>query len=178
VLHLDYFDAVYRASADGQWLYPDVKALYGDVHPHDPLALEGSRELADHLGERIRAAGETTVYAPLTAGRHVDHQVVHAAARRLMEQGYRLAFYEDYPYAQQPEVVKAALASVGGERWSAEIRGLDPLDLAAKVSAVGYYHTQMSVLFGGAEGMPSPIWTFAATRSPDAALAERIWWPG
>jgi hypothetical protein len=54
---------------------------------------------------------------------------------------------------------------------------LDAADVAAKVSALGYYRSQMAVLFGGGEAMPSRVWAFAASRVPAAGLVERIWWP-
>jgi LmbE family N-acetylglucosaminyl deacetylase len=117
------------------------------------------------------------VYAPLGAGHHVDHQIVHMAAQRLQARGYRLAFYEDYPYGERVGAVEAVLASGGLGHWRTETLSLDVQDLTAKVSALAYYRTQMSILFGGAEQMPGRVWAFAATRAPDAKLAERIWWP-
>ena len=61
--------------------------------------------------------------------------------------------------------------------WQSEVIPLDAADLAAKVSAVGYYRTQMGVLFGGADAMPSRLWVSAASRSPESGLSEPIWWP-
>jgi LmbE family N-acetylglucosaminyl deacetylase len=177
VCHLDYLDAVYRADASGQWLYTDLDTLLGSVHPRDPLALRGGMPLADHLAALIPADAEAVVYAPLGVGRHVDHQIVHRAARLLGARGYRLAFYEDYPYAERPGAVEAALVAAAAQGWSAETRAVDPPDLAAKVSAVGYYRSQLSVLFGGAELMPSRVWAFAAGRPEPDCLGERIWWP-
>jgi hypothetical protein len=55
---------------------------------------------------------------------------------------------------------------------------LTPENVAAKVSALGYYRSQLATLFDGAEAMPNQVWSFAATRSAQACLAERIWWPG
>jgi LmbE family N-acetylglucosaminyl deacetylase len=176
--HLDYLDAVYRAGPDGQWLYMEEDALFGTVHAQDPLAPERGMLLADHLVELIPADTHTAVYAPLGAGRHVDHQVVHVAARLLGDKGYQVGCYEDYPYSEWPGAVDAALAVAGAGHWSLETRPVDPSDLAAKVSAVAYYRSQMSILFGGAEAMPSRVWAFAAARPSPGCLAERIWWPG
>jgi hypothetical protein len=117
-----------------------------------------------------------TLHAPLGVGRHVDHQIVHLAARQLLAQGYRLAFYEDYPYAEEPASTESALAANGAGNWRLETIPLDAADLVAKVSALGYYRSQMSILFGSAEKMSSRVWAFAANRSPEAGLAERIWW--
>jgi hypothetical protein len=99
------------------------------------------------------------------------------AAQRLQVRGYQLAFYEDYPYGERAGAVEAALASGGPGHWRPETLSLDVQDLTAKVSALAYYRTQMSILFGGAEQMPGRVWAFAVTRAPDAKLAERIWWP-
>jgi hypothetical protein len=91
--------------------------------------------------------------------------------------GYQAAFYEDYPYAERPGATQAAVAAAGAETWRVEAIPLSPEDLGAKVSALGYYRTQMAVLFHGAEAMPNRVWTFAASRSPQVPLAERLWWP-
>ncbi len=181
--YLDVWDAVYRSDPDGGWMYVDLATLLGEPHPGDPLALDGARGLADRFVSILSLAGITSlgnqvvVYAPLGVGRHVDHQIVHASARQLLQVGYRVAFYEDYPYAERPGAVESTLAVAGAESWLLETISLDPANLAAKVLALGYYQTQMAVLFGGAEAMPNRVWTFAATRSPEARLAERIWWP-
>jgi LmbE family N-acetylglucosaminyl deacetylase len=176
-LYLDHLDAVYRTDGSGQWMYADQETLLGEVHPGDPVALDGAQRLADRLASLIPLQDQTVVYAPLGVGRHIDHQITHAAAQDLFTRGYRLAFYEDYPYAERPAALEAELAVIRAEGWHTEIIPLNTADLAAKVTALGYYRTQMSILFGGAEAMPSRVWTFAATRSSGTALAERVWWP-
>jgi LmbE family N-acetylglucosaminyl deacetylase len=175
--HLDFLDAVYRVGVEGEWLYAGEEAIFGEVQPADPLMINGAQVLVDCLVDLIPHEDRRVVYAPLGAGHHVDHQVVHVAARRLVDKRYRLAFYEDYPYAQRPDVVAAALAAAGGENWPVEVRSLAPSDLMAKVSALAYYRTQMAILFGGAEAMPSRLWACAAACSPQDCLAERIFWP-
>jgi hypothetical protein len=173
--HLDLLDAVYRAGPDGDWPYVDLVTLFGSVHPEDAMTSANlARQLTAHLG----AAGEVTVYAPLAVGHHVDHQIVHAAAREHLSGHYRLAFYEDYPYAETPGATESARRAVGGDTWAVQVIRLDPEDVAAKVSALGYYRTQLPVLFGGAEAMASRIWTFASRCCPEAGLAERIRWYG
>jgi hypothetical protein len=103
--------------------------------------------------------------------------VVHLAARDLLAMGYRLAFYEDYPYAETTGAVEGALEASPLRGWQRRAVALEAVDLAAKVAALAYYRSQMRILFGGAEAMPSRVWAFAAGRPPDAALAECTWWP-
>jgi LmbE family N-acetylglucosaminyl deacetylase len=175
--YLDYLDAIYRTDPDGEWLYTTEDSLWNEVHPADPLARTGGEEMVEHLSSLIPQAGKAVVYAPLGIGNHIDHQIVHAAARRLLARRHRLAFYEDYPYAEQPDALEEALVAAGVKAWRAETIPLDTADLSAKEIALGHYGSQMSVLFGGAEAMPDRVWSFAASRSPEGGLAERIWWP-
>ncbi len=175
--HLGYLDAVYRTDEEGRWLYTDLETLLGPVHPADPLLRDGANGLANLLAGLLPRNGHTVVYAPLGVGGHVDHRIVHAAARQLLARGQALAFYEDFPYAERAGALEAALAAAGAEAWRPEAVPLTAADLSAKVEALGYYRSQMAVLFGGAEAMPSRVWAFAATCSQGAGLAERIWWP-
>jgi LmbE family N-acetylglucosaminyl deacetylase len=175
--HLEYRDAVYRTAADGQWLYDLEDRLWQGVHPADPVGRDGAEALARRLAIMIPPAGQTVIYAPLGLGNHVDHQILRAAARQLMAQGHRLAFYEDYPYAEQAGALEAALAAAGGEEWRAEVIQLDARDLIAKIAAVAYYRSQLCILFDGAETMPGRLWSCAASCSGGEGLAERIWWP-
>ncbi|MBN1136578.1 MAG: PIG-L family deacetylase [Anaerolineae bacterium] len=174
--HAGYLDAVYRADASGRWLYTDLETLLGQVQPGDPMVLAQTDLIAQVLGF-ARHAVDPVIYAPLAVGRHVDHQIVHAAARQLASRGCRVAFYEDYPYADQPGASEAALTASGAKDWRLEVIHLSPADVAAQVSAVDYYRSQLGILFRGAEAMPSRVWGFAASRSLEAGLAERIWWP-
>ena len=178
-LYLDYLDAVYRTDASGQSIYTDLATLMGEIHPADPTIQDGAEGLAGRLAGLVSARDQAMLYAPLGVGHHVDHQVVHEAARWLLARGYRLAFYEDYPYAEQPDAVEAALASARAEGWRAEVIALDPADVTAKVSALGYYRSQLPILFGGVEAMPNRVWTFAADEpsQSETGLAERLWWP-
>lgn len=174
---LDHMDAIYRPAPDGEWLYPDVGAIFGEVHPADPMNVEGARGLVEQVIGLLHSPEEARIYAPLAVGYHVDHQITRTAAQALLEAGYRVGFYEDYPYAEAPGALEAALSLAGAGGWRMETTTLSPENVAAKVSALGYYRSQVAILFDGAEAMPNRVWSFAATRSPQACLAERIWWP-
>jgi LmbE family N-acetylglucosaminyl deacetylase len=173
--HLDLIDAVYRAVPGRHWPYTDLTTLFGNADPEDPVT---PAHLAEQISALLAAESKVTLYAPLAVGHHVDHQIVHRAARDHLAGQYRLAFYEDYPYAEAGGATESARRAAGGDGWALQAVPLDPEDVEAKVSALGYYRTQLPVLFGGAEAMPSRIWTFAASCCPEAGLAERIWWYG
>lgn len=171
--HLEYLDAVYRAAPGGPWPYDGREALFAPPHPDDPVS---PAALARALAERLPLEGDLVLYAPLAVGRHVDHQVVHQAAGHLMAMGYRVGFYEDYPYAEAPDALEEALAQSPFQGWQRRVVALEAADIAAKVDALAYYRSQMWILFGGAEAMPSRVWAFAAGRCPEAPLAECTWW--
>lgn len=175
ILHLDYLDAPFRLGSGGQWIYVDLETLMGTVHPADPLARDGIETMAARFAGLIPLHDQQVLYAPLGVGHHVDHQIVHTLAHRLAEQGYRVAFYEDYPYAEKPGAVESALAVSGARDWRVEAIPLSAANLTAKVRALAYYRTQLAGLFGSAEAMPSRVWAFAASGSPGCGLAERIW---
>jgi LmbE family N-acetylglucosaminyl deacetylase len=104
-----------------------------------------------------------TLYAPLTVGNHVDHQLTFAAARILAGQGWQVRFYEDYPYVEREEgALEAALAARGIAHWQPVAVPLDEDDLAAKIEAIACYRSQVDVLFGGAKAMPGRIRAYAA----------------
>jgi len=48
--HAGYLDAVYRADADGRWLYTDLETLIGQVQPGDPLASAQADLITQVLG--------------------------------------------------------------------------------------------------------------------------------
>ena len=175
--HLDYLDAVYRTAPDGGWLYDGEEKLWGEFQPADALAQDSGQGVADRLAALFAPPESHLFYAPLAVGRHVDHQIVRLAAQRLLSQGYRVAFYEDYPYSEDGAAVQAAVQMAGAEPWRPELVALTAADLRAKVEAIGYYRSQMAVLFGGAQAMPNRVWAFAASRTTDGCLAERLWWP-
>lgn len=177
-LHLPFLDAIYRSAPPGQgetpvaWLYDGLASLMDAPHPADPVT---PMALAEAVAGCLDPGEAPLVYAPLAIGGHVDHRLVHAAARLLAGEGRCLAFYEDYPYAEKAGAVDAAVAATGWQNLTLEIVALEPEDVAAKVAALAYYRSQLAVLFGETEAMPSRVWSFAATRSAGARLAERIW---
>jgi LmbE family N-acetylglucosaminyl deacetylase len=171
-VRLNYPDCIYRGKARSEepvWYYASEGALFGPVHPsEDRLPVE----LAAVLSELIPHGEGVTLYAPLTVGNHVDHQLTFATALILRAQGWDLRFYEDYPYVEAGDALARALAARGAEHWQWTLMTLDEHDVAAKVEAIACYETQLGVLFGGVERMSDRV-RGHVTR----VGGERLWEP-
>jgi LmbE family N-acetylglucosaminyl deacetylase len=152
-LRLKFADCIYRGEKKpGTWFYTSNDDLFGAVKADDlPLVAE----ITEAVMELIPNDGAVTLYAPLAVGHHVDHQLVNMAGRQLQLNGYRLAFYADYPYADPFFEGRYApgLAETLAAYQNADLHpALHPLiaaDLAAKVAAVQAYGSQMGILFDG-----------------------------
>lgn len=171
--HLSYLDCIYRQHpVTGEFLYQSDEDILAEVHPADFLLVA---ELQETLQGLVGTAGQTTIYSPLTAGRHVDHQIVVAAALALQAVGHRVAFYEDYPYAEMPAALEAAMRRVGRENWRREFIPLYPGDLAAKATAVLCYRSQLSTFFDNDAQVAQRLYAYAITPVPHQGPCERIW---
>lgn len=171
-VRINYRDCIYRGREHGdppEWYYASEEALFGPVHPAE-AGLPG--DLANALSELIPPGEDTTLYAPLTIGNHVDHQLAFAAALILRAQGRCLGFYEDYPYVETEGALLAALAARGAEDWRPVVTPLDEDNLTAKIEAIACYDSQLGVLFGGAETMPDRVRGYVFRVG-----GERLWEP-
>lgn len=96
--------------------------------------------LVDEIRAELQArvdAGCRRIVAPLGVGRHVDHQVAHAACRGL--HGADVRFYEDTPYVLTPYQLPRRLArldaAVDGPRDPTLSRGSVRAELGAAADA-------------------------------------------
>ncbi len=155
LVHWPYTDCIYRQAPDGRFLYADDASLWREIDPteHNLIA-----ELAARLGALPLAQGDA-IFTPLGVGRHVDHQIVRRAAEC---SGRALTFYQDFPYAEKSEAVKAALAK--GE-WQAESVMLSEKALETKIAAIVCYRSQISTFWAGTAEMATAV----------RAFAERYW---
>jgi LmbE family N-acetylglucosaminyl deacetylase len=169
-LRLSYPDCIYRGREhEGEWYYASEQAIFGEVH-----SAEGQlpAELATTLTTYIPPDEGVTLYAPLTVGNHVDHQLTFAAALILREQDWQVRFYEDYPYVETEGALAAALAARGAEHWQSAVTPLDDDDIAAKIRAITCYESQLGVLFDAAEAIPGRVRSYV-----DLVGGERLWLP-
>lgn len=160
-LHMEAPDCIYRLDpATGAPFYVSDTDIFGDVHPAET-------ELAMQLAVQFRSLpSAASIYAPLTVGHHVDHLLVRAAAERVWLGG--VAYYEDYPYVQQPE----KLARVLGEdaSWRAKVIPVSDAAMAAKFDAIWAFRSQLSTFFGSREDMEEQVGGYTRKLG-----GERIW---
>jgi LmbE family N-acetylglucosaminyl deacetylase len=182
---LTLLDCIYRGKpAAGVWYYNSDSDLFGDIHPDD---LSLTDQIAQAVAKLTPDPNSPLIYAPLTVGHHVDHQLAHTAAWKLYDQGYRLVFYEDYPYvdpnypftrhgAGNKYDLAAALATPRPAKLKPELRYLSEENLQAKIDSIQAYATQLNILFGGAAAMERYVREYALHVGA-GRLAERVWLP-
>ena len=170
IQYLHYLDCIYRRH-DGQVLYDSVKAIFGEVAPVEQGIVP---QLAADLSGICAYHPTATVYAPVGVGHHVDHQLTRAAALHLIEGGYDVCFYEEYPYVEMEGAVETALSELSGWDWRPYTR---EIEVEGKIQAIAGYVTEMDILFGGEEAMAQRVRAYAARVSQGKGYAERFWVP-
>jgi LmbE family N-acetylglucosaminyl deacetylase len=147
-------------------LYFTRDSIFGDVARVEvSLAEEISWTL-----KRLRVPRDATVYLPLTAGHHVDHQIVRAAGEQWA--GPRqVIYYEEYPYAEKP---KEVMRAVGGDTLQAQLIELDEAALFSKVQAIACYRSQISTFFKDEAEMEARVRAYAEVIG-NGQPAERLW---
>lgn len=161
-LHWSVPDCIYRCEPQSkQPLYVSDADIFGEIHPAEV-------SLIDQLVEYMRQLPpHDRLYAPLTLGHHVDHQLTRLAAERAF--GPRLWYYEDYPYAQK----LGALARVippDSPDWHSEAFALTAEGLRAKVQAILAFRSQLSTFFSDRADLEQQVRSYAALVG-----GERVW---
>ncbi|MCU0511323.1 MAG: PIG-L family deacetylase [Anaerolineae bacterium] len=182
-------DAIYRLSPARVPLYPAAAALFATVQPDDPaLRLLIAKIPNCHtLWQRIlfddvtgamsfeQNAAPPTVYAPLAAGQHVDHQIVRdwalVIARAHPE--IHLRFYEDYPYIREPAALHQALAAFP-HRLTAHTVHLTDEAVQAKMQGIAAYRSQFSSFWQDEADLRQDLLS-VLRRTGDGIPAERLY---
>jgi LmbE family N-acetylglucosaminyl deacetylase len=168
LIHLPFADAVYRCDENGQPLYASEEAIFGEVR---------DEELIDRVAEavtvRVQRVFNARLVVPLTAGRHVDHVITREAAERLNAE---LIYYEDYPYAEQPERMTHvwARADDAEAEWVSESIGLSEDALRAKIEAFLLHRSQISTFYRDDEEVRKQMRAYAEFVG-QRSIAERYW---
>ena len=155
--HLGVPEAIYVRGPGDEPLYAEIDDLFVPARADDTR------------GEEIQASLATlpasdTLLVPLAVGGHVDHRLTRSAAEAL---GRPLVYYEDYPYAEDDEAVRAAL---GNGPWHSEVVEISSRAAVAKRLAAAAYVSQVEPLFKGRWRMKRNLARFAQRRG-----GERIW---
>jgi len=157
-------DAIYRRPD----VYNTRVALFGTPAPDDAL-LYSTRQLIAALHNR---APRATFYAPLGVGNHVDHQIVHAAARD--GAGAVMAFYEDFPYMLWAGAFEQRMQALG-QQFVASTIDIDTT-LARKIGAISAYASQLGSLFEQPDAMAQIVSDYAESLRPESGTyGERVW---
>jgi hypothetical protein len=133
---------------------------------------EGEVNSIRRLLDAIRP-GRALLIAPLALGGHVDHVVVHRAACAAALDGWRVAFYEDAPYAFDlrleniQRVADEASAQLGC-RFEPCILPCEHAG-CSKEEAIGVYKSQLG---------PTTVFRVLGHSRRLGGVAERIWCAG
>jgi LmbE family N-acetylglucosaminyl deacetylase len=171
---LPFRDAIYRGD-----YYLSDDDLFGSPATAEeslPSAVAASLDLA-------RSPDVTTrIYAPLGVGKHVDHQIVHLAAKELAGKGWEVWFYEDIPYALKPGALEARLGEVQATTRlapAAQVPAQSVWD--QKIDAILCYPSQLETVFlqyvgvGTTRAEIREALATYATQVGDGVMVERFW---
>lgn len=161
-MHLPIPDCIYRQDpADGGYLYDSEESLFGSLDPHELDLIEEVSKQMSHLPT------SASVFAPLAAGNHVDHQLTRLAAESCYGK-YALSYFEEFPYAKDPESVRAALTET--DLWRFEIIALNQTHIRSRISAIACYASQLSTFFNDHDDLEHQVHT-----ADDKYGGERVW---
>lgn len=163
-LHLDQLDAPYRVAAYGL-----RHAVFAAPVPDDPLGLAAT----EILMQIQRQQPSARLYVPLGVGLHVDHQIICSAGFTLQERGATVVWYEDAPYATDPDAVALRLQMLPGQ-FAPQVVDIGAA-LDRKLSAIAAYRSQLGKLFREAP-MEQVMSEYArVVAGMEGQFGERLW---
>jgi LmbE family N-acetylglucosaminyl deacetylase len=169
LIHLPFADAVYRIEpVTRRYLYDSEEAIFGEVHDEDII-----ERVAEAVEARVQRVLNARLVVPLTAGKHIDHVITRRAAERLNAE---LIYYEDYPYAEQPERMTHVWGRANGAaaEWESESIELNEAALLAKIEAFLCHRSQISTFYRDDEEVQERMRAYAELAG-QGQIAERYW---
>ncbi len=163
LIHLPFADAVYRVDEHGRSLYESEASIFGANRETSLVDL-----VAEALRQRVERVFNPRLVVPLTAGKHIDHVITRLAAERLNED---LLYYEDYPYAEQPERMTHVW---GTDQWASETIELSEADLNAKIEAFLLHRSQISTFYRDDDEVRQRMRAYAR-QVGEGRITERYW---
>jgi LmbE family N-acetylglucosaminyl deacetylase len=170
VIHGERIEPIYRVSEQGQWLYHEIKDIFGprntaDNHLIDDLIAEikGDEEI---IGSRL--------YFPLGIGHHVDHIILFEVGHALLQEGHDVVFYEDFPYTIRDDNFEQRRAELPA--FQSVTIPLSLGEMNAKIEAFLYYRSQVPMLFQTFNNVPGVFMNFGRSVTEDGqSFGERLW---
>lgn len=162
---LPYLDAIYRGAR-----YLSDEALFGPLASDEAPLVD---QIASDLLTLCADAPAATLYVPLAAGNHVDHQLVYSVGQRLAGPGRRVLAYADYPYATLDDALAQRLIAVQQDLGPPELVPVGTT-LARRIAASAAYRSQLPVIFRFTDDIPAAIRAFALATG-EGEPAERYW---
>jgi len=162
-------DAIFR-TGKGTPYYQDRTDLFCEPRSEDAAYLLPLWEV------RLRqlAEKETNIhlYSPLGIGGHVDHELARRLGQRMLQSGWSVRFYEDYPYVElEPDGIQKAQARFGVCQWTSRSMSID---VQAKINALRKYRTQIGRVFGSDEELVRRVKSFSAEIAAGINPGERL----
>jgi len=142
-LSLDLFDAPDR---------PEIHGSLGLFMPYGPAHLGITSEVVARLRWHITAPAQ--LRAPLAVGAHIDHRIVHEAARSLaFELKLGLAYFEDLPYSLGAHALARRLAAL--EVSVPSLPGTERASRAIEIAAYRDYLRRLPLMGSWPPGLRS-----------------------
>ena len=135
-VHLPFLEAPHRG-------YDSAAALFGGRRSGDDMV----GRLAPALAALVAEIGPDLILGPLCLGDHVDHHVVRDALAAIG--AAPLLLWEDWPYADRPEVARPADAALTVP--------LTDRTRERRTAACAAYRSQLGFQFGGRDAMAARI---------------------
>jgi LmbE family N-acetylglucosaminyl deacetylase len=125
----------------------------------------------EYLRQSVEGEKQIHLYAPLGIGGHVDHELTRRLGQRMLQSGWNVSFYEDYPYVElEPNGIQKAQIRFGASQWTSRSMAID---VQAKIDAIRKYRTQIGRVFGSDEDLVRRVRSFSAEVAAD--LRPREW---
>ncbi len=169
LIHLPFADAVYRVEpVTRRYLYDSEETIFDEVRDQEMI-----EQVAEAVQVRVQRVFNARLVVPLTAGKHVDHVITRLAAERLPAD---LIYYEDYPYAEQPERMAHVwgCAADAAREWASEKIELSESALTAKIAAFLQHRSQISTFYRNDEEARQRMRAYAEFVG-QGHPAERYW---
>jgi len=157
---LDFLPAPIRSPYFTGW-----ESIVGAIPPGDAKL---AAAIVDALHRTGLLAQSPWIVGPLAMGNHVDHALVRIAGAALASRGYRVAFFEDFPYCVSDDVLEEWADPPGMQACTFSLGAF----AAAKIAAIRCYGSQLAALFP--ENVEAALSKNAARLAEDGP-AERYW---